>query len=474
MQTMFRFLLAAIAIATAGGCATNPVTGNPDFVLMSEEQEVTLGKQTHQQVMQRYSEYNDPELNALVQSLGEELAAQSHRQNLNWTFTLLDSPEVNAFATPGGYVYITRGIIAYMTNQEELAGVLGHEIGHVTARHSVRQHSVQTSAGIFSAVVGAVTGVQSLGTLSNTASQALVRGYGRDHELEADRLGAEYLAGIGYDPSKMLGVVALLKDQEEFEIARARAEDREPRTYHGLFSTHPRNDQRLQEVLEAAEKFKKPNPRQTDPEQFLRLLDGLDFGSSEEQGVVRGNEFYHKPLDLGLTLPVEWKVDNKPSELVMVSPAQDQAIAVRVGSASNSPRQYLSSKYQSLRNTQSIGDHSFTGITELKTSSGSRPARVAATAHNGKIIEVVGLARSDLPDDQMFGLVRSIRHLNNQERELAAARTIRLVRAKPGDTFASLAKDSDIDRFAEDQLRLLNDMYPDGEPEAGALIKIIQ
>lgn len=474
MQSLFRSFVIAIALAAAGGCATNPVTGNSDFVLMSEEDEIALGRKYHEEVMQQYSEYDNPALNALVQRLGADLAQSSHRSELDWTFTLLDSPEVNAFATPGGYVYITRGIIAYMNSEEELSGVLGHEIGHVTARHGVRQQSAQASAGILSNVLAAVTGVQAVGQVSSALSQVAVRGYGRSHELEADRLGAEYLARTGYDPEKMLEVVGLLKDQEEFEIARARAENREPRTYHGVYSTHPRNDQRFQEVVRAAEKFKQPNPRQTNPDEFLAVLEGVDFGSSEEQGILRGREFYHKPLDLGLTFPSGWKVDNQPTRLVAISPGQDQIVMVTIGSSASSPEQYLRSNFQNLQGVQSIENSGYTGVAQVNTQSGPQSVRVAATNHQGKIIDVRGLAKSKLPDDQVFSIVRSVRGLNAEERRLASAKKIDLIRAKPGDTFASLARDSDLDEYAEEQLRLLNGAYPDGEPKAGKLVKIIR
>ena len=216
---------------------------------MSESQELDLGKKTHADVMKQYAVYDDPNVQELVDRLGQELASKSHRGHLNFTFTVLDSPQVNAFATPGGYIYITRGIMAYMNNEEQLAGVLGHEIGHVTARHSVRQHSAQTVAGFGSLVAAIATGNNQIGRMTSQFGQAFVRGYGRNHELEADRLGAEYLANVGYDPEMMLGVVGILKDQEEYEKQRAREEGREPRTYHGVFATHPRNDQRLQEVV---------------------------------------------------------------------------------------------------------------------------------------------------------------------------------------------------------------------------------
>jgi len=277
MSKMLKPFAVLSLLLMATGCATNPVTGKSDFVLMSEQQEVALGAQTHTSVMQQYTVYDNPRVQQPVERLGQELAANSHRSHLDFTFTVLDSPEVNAFATPGGYVYITRGIMAYMNSEEQLAGVLGHEIGHVTARHGVRQHSAQTTsqtaAGLLGVLIAGATKNkrtgQVIGQTTSQPGQAFVRGYGREHELEADRLGAEYLAGLGYDPDMMLGVIGILKDQEEFERQRAQDEGRQPGIYHGVFSTHPRNDQRLQEVIAAADRFRTANPKHTDPEAFL-------------------------------------------------------------------------------------------------------------------------------------------------------------------------------------------------------------
>jgi predicted Zn-dependent protease len=179
------------------GCATNPVTGESDFVLMSEQQEIALGQRYNSEILQEMPAYEDEKLTAMVQSIGEELAAHSHRSGLDYRFTIVDSPSVNAFALPGGYIYITRGMLAYLNSEAELAAVLGHEIGHVTARHSVRQHSAATTANVVGVVVSVTTGIQGVDDLTSMVGTAIVRGYGREHELEADRLGAEYMARSG-------------------------------------------------------------------------------------------------------------------------------------------------------------------------------------------------------------------------------------------------------------------------------------
>ncbi len=467
---------AFLAVATLAGCATNPVTGGKDFVLMSEGQEIDLGRQYHKEVMKQYKVYDDPELAALVDKLGQELAEKSHRSGLDFQFILLDSPEVNAFALPGGFVYITRGIIAYMNSEEELAGVLGHEIGHVTARHSVRQHAATTTAGLLGAVATIITGSQGVAQLSNQLGGALVSGYGRSHELEADRLGAEYLARTGYDPQMMLEVVGILKDQEEFEIQRAREERRQPKIYHGVFSTHPDNDRRLQEVIEAAEKFRNPEAKRSDPEAFLKVLDNVTFGNSEDQGIVHGNRFYHKDLDFRIEFPSGWRVENQPDQLLAIQPGEKAMFMVRLDQQQGreSPEAFLHRKFDKLRRGQSLATNGYTGLVEGNSPFGTGTIRVAAVAQNGNMFILYGAASGRIPDNEFFGTVRSIRHLDEQERALATARHIKLIRAGPGETFAALAVQSDLDKNAESQLRLLNGMYPDGEPRKGQLVKVVQ
>src|SRR3989338_11183251 len=192
-----RLLIIGLALSLLASCARNPVTGQSDFVMMSESQEIALGRQYHEQIIQeQYQVYESKALQDYVNNVGQKLAVQSHRPALNYRFTVLDSPEVNAFALPGGYVYITRGILAYLNSEAELAAVGGHEIGHVTARHGVRQQSAAQATNIGLTIASIfVPEVSSMGgqNLTNLIGGALLSGYGREHELEADRLRAQYL-----------------------------------------------------------------------------------------------------------------------------------------------------------------------------------------------------------------------------------------------------------------------------------------
>ncbi|MEM7195981.1 MAG: M48 family metalloprotease [Pseudomonadota bacterium] len=473
----FRGIFLVLILTIISGCATNPVTGRSDIVLMSESQEIELGRKHHRQVLQQYPVYNDKELQNYVSALGQRLADASHRSHLDFSFTVLDSPEVNAFALPGGYIYITRGIMSYMNSEEELAGVLGHEIGHVTARHSVRQQTAQTGAGLVSMGVAILTGRRAAAQAIGQAASALTSGYGRSHELEADRLGAEYLARIGYDPEQMLGVIGILKDQEEFEIQRAKEENRRPRNYHGVYSTHPRNDQRLQTVIKAAEQYKNPDAEVTNPEDFLRLMDGVTFGNSEEQGILRDSRFYHKSLDFTLALPRGWQIDNQPSQLVTIKPGRGAAMILQLEKlqGNESAAQFMRRKFRNIQQGQNLSGNRFTAVVRGQTPFGdNRPIRVGTIVHDGRAFVLSAFSKNRIPDTEFFDTLDSFRRLDRDERKLATAKKLKIYRVRGGDSMSRLASRLKLGKYGEEQLRLINGLYPDGEPENGQLIKIIR
>ena len=469
-------------------CAVNPVTGRQDLSFMSEQEEVELGKKTHQQVLQQYRVYDDPALQNYVSQVGNRLAAKSHRGNLEYRFTVLDSKEVNAFALPGGYIYITRGLMAYLKSEAELAAVLGHEIGHVTARHSVRQYSAQqlTSFGV---LLGSlfIPGMNQAGSqLMQTFGAAILRGYGRDHELEADRLGAEYLARTNYNPEAMIDVISVLKDQEVFETERARAEGREPRVYHGVFATHPANDTRLQEVVGTARGLTQQGTvNYVGHEEYMSLVDKLIFGDSPREGIQRGQNFYHSDLDFALTFPANWNVTNLPDRLIVTAP-KDAALLQILAEAVDSrlpPRQFMIERL-GLTNLDEEsplvinGLDAHTGVSVVKSDSGPRPVRFTVVYHGQQAFTFAGMSRESgrFPDyDPAFlQTAGSFHKLTTEERAQAMPLRINVIRADANTRFSALASQSPVEKYPESQLRLLNAHYPRGEPGAGELIKIVK
>lgn len=283
MLMMKKLIMTSTLLFTLGltnSCSVNPVSGKQDFVLMSNEQEVQLGNSLHKQTLRQQKPYNNPALQAYVNNIGQQLARKSHRNNIRYTFTVINDPSVNAFALPGGFIYITTGLMGYLNSEAQLAGVLGHEIGHVTARHSARQHSRATATNIVASILANKVGNA---RLINTIGVATIRGFGRKHELQADRLGAEYLARVGYNPRNMIDVVGVLKSQEDFSKFLARSEGKQPPTYHGTFATHPSNDRRLQEVVLAARRFPNAGALPNNERSYLNRVQGMPYRINKQR-----------------------------------------------------------------------------------------------------------------------------------------------------------------------------------------------
>jgi len=481
-------LLALFGSAALSSCATNPVTGRPDLVLQSEAGEINRAKEVHPLLLQQFGgPFQDPKLQAYVNEVGQRAAKVSHRPELQYTFTVLDSEDINAFTTGGGYVYITRGIMSFLNSEAELLAVLGHEIGHITARHPVRQQSQATLSNIGAAAVGIFTGSGDLAGLANYAGAAIIRGYGRDQELEADRLGAEYLARVGMAPDHMIDVVRLLKNQELFELQRAREEKRDPRVYHGVFSTHPDNDQRLREVVKAAEKLHKDEQNaDAGRERYLKAIEGLPFGTSRAQGVLKGNRFYHADMGFTIAFPTGWTVENEANRVIALSPAKDSVLQMQTAAPppNTGPREFLARMLARGSGAQgeAIEINGLQGYTAVvrtaQTPFGIKPARYTVIYFNNLAYVFAGASKasSSVPAaDPLFNSsIGTFRRLRREEFALAEPYKIRTIRATENTRIADLAKRSPLKKYAAETLRLLNDLYPNKEPKPGQLLKIIE
>ncbi len=479
--------LATIAAVGLTSCASNPVTGRPDLVFSSEKGEVERAKEVHPMLLQQFGgTYDDIRIQQYVNEVGQRAAKASHRPELQYTFTVLDSEEINAFTTGGGFVYITRGIMNYLNSEAELTAVLGHEIGHVTARHPVRQQTQQTLSGIGAAAVGIVTGSGDLAGLANYAGAALVTGYGRDMELEADRLGAEYLAKTGLAPEHMIDVVRLLKNQELFEVQRARQENRKPRVYHGVFSTHPDNDQRLREVVKAADKIDSEGDK-VDPgrDRYLQAIQGLPVGTSRAQGVLKSNRFYHANMGFTFAFPSGWNVENRADRVIAISPKKDSMVQMQTQAPPPNvgPQQMLSRLLagQNAGPGEPIEVNGLQGYTAVvrsaRTEFGVVPARYAVIYYNNLAYVFAGASKGsgNVPaaDPLFMSTIKTFRRLKNNEFALAEPYKVKVIRADANTRIADLAKASPLKEYPAEMLRLMNNLYPDKEPQAGQLLKIV-
>ena len=488
-------VLTALLLTGCGTNVVNPVTGQTERTVMSEEAEVAEGAKGHQEVLKEYGVYNNAAVQNYVNALGQRLAAQSHRANLQWHFTVLDSPEINAFALPGGYVYVTRGIMAYMESEADLAGVIGHEIGHVTARHGAQRATRQQSAGlgVFAAsILGAVLetqGVSGAGQLAGQVSQTVAAGYiasyGREQELQADGLGAEYLARTHYDPRNMVDVITVLKNQERFAADQARAEGRAAPARSDWLSSHPSNDQRLDTITQLASQYRDKAGYEDDGRaRYLKVVRGMHFGESADQGLVRGQNFYHAGLGFALTAPSGWTIQNSADQLGVVNAARDATLVLRVvppsaGSDANSIIRNVIKPTQGRTEEVRLNGLNATRFVGTRQNAQGQSQPVEATIVNGpgttnylmltagKDGAALERARPALRDTEL-----SFRAITAQDRNAARAWVLKTV-PYPRGGFAELAKTSPIEN-PDKQLRLINGYYGGGEPNAGQLVKVVE
>lgn len=298
-------------------CSRNPVTGKREFVLMSESQERALGKDSDPQILGEFGLYPDSSLQKYLTERGQAMAKISHRPNLPFEFKVVDSDVVNAFAVPGGYVYFTRGIMAHFNSEAQLMGVLGHEIGHVTARHSAKQYTSQTFTQL-GLVIGMIAfpKFQQFGDLASTGLQLLFLKFSRDHETQSDKLGVEYSSKLGYDAHEMASFFNTL--------GRLSAGEDGTQRIPTFMSSHPDPGDRFNNVNAMATAFQQQNQGnyRAEREKYLRLINGIIYGEDPRQGYVDNSTFYHPELKFQFPVPQGWKHINTPSQVQMASSDQ--------------------------------------------------------------------------------------------------------------------------------------------------------
>jgi len=319
LATRSLFFLLLIVLSA---CARNPVTGKRQFVLMSERQEIAMGAEYDPQIISAFGLYEDETLQAFIEEKGREMGLISHRPNLEYHFRILDSPVINAFAVPGGYIYMTRGILTHFNNEAEFIGVLAHEMGHITARHTVSRHAKQTLGQI--ALIGGMIASEEFrkyGEAAMAGMQLIFLKFSRDDEREADRLGVEYTAKVGYDASRFADFFKLL---QRMNLA----------SEHGgiptFLSTHPDPGDRYNSVKEQADEWKEKlnlTTWQVNENRYLQMIDGMVFGEDPRQGFVEANTFFHPVLKFRFSFPIGWKLENMPTQ-VRMAPEDGKALMI--------------------------------------------------------------------------------------------------------------------------------------------------
>jgi predicted Zn-dependent protease len=464
-----RSLLMALLLA---GCAANP-TGGANFVLMSEKRELEIGKEEHEKLLQNSQVYQDAKLQAYVEQVGKKLAAISHRPELEYHFTIIDSPDINAFALPGGYVYVNRGLLDYLTTEAQLAAVLGHEIGHITARHAVRQNTAAKTSTALSVVTVLATGVSSLGETANLFGGALISGYGREMELEADGLGAEYLVKAGYDPNAMVEVITVLKNQEDF---MKKTSNKAP-AYHGLFASHPRNDTRLQQAVKQSTAVQGTQAAVVDAAAFREATNGLLVGPSLQNmtGAEARNRYYQTLLGYTMVLPDAWTLEETTTTMTAKAPEGAEGLlkveAQRL-QQNVEPRLFIRDvlKIPDLQQAETLRQFGLDGYTGLHPTT---EERIAVVYYNRRAFVITGNSNNEALKTALLASIKSFRPIARNEGVFADPMKITWIQADGRTRYADLAKQTRLTDAPEDMLRLMNGHYPTGEPQAGQWIKVV-
>lgn len=439
------------------------------------------GEELYNEFVEKGQIYGDEAWQTYVQQLSQRLLAQSKDAGKEYHFYVLDNAVVNAFATGDAYIFINRGLLAYLSSEDELAAVLGHEIGHVVARHTRRQKTANILGKSIGLAAAILTGRGELFEVSNAATSAYVSGYGREMELEADRLGGEYLARAGYNPLAMIEVVQVLKDQELF----AKRVERRPATYHGLFASHPKNDKRLHDAVAYAQHLL-PETTSEPIADFWEQIDGLMYGDEAVMGRIKDSTYYHGGLRVVIDFPDQWTIANPQGTVSAAAPGGREEAFIEVGrhpwQKRQSPERFLKDRLQrdDLTSGEPVEINGMEGfLGEAATEGTDARLKLIGVLYRAKDVFLFSGTAGPNGDPEAFrkdflATMHALRNMTPEDAQVANERRIRVIVAPPDQTYADLARRTPIRNFPEETLRLLNGGHPHGEPRAGNYIKIVE
>jgi predicted Zn-dependent protease len=478
MRRLLLLLLTALAVVAA------PVA-TPQSAKTS-----SASRKAHEQILKAYGVYADQGLQDYINELGQRIARRSTLPDAEWVFVVLDDDSINAFTTGCCFVYLHRGLLLHLNSEAELASVIGHEIAHVTQKHPQNRQRLGGAAALGVLATAVLTGSGALANLAGSVAQLGMQGYGRENEMEADRVGLLFSTAAGYRPEAMAEVFEMFKRGERFEIDRARAEGRQPRVYHGLFSSHPAPNARAIQAAKASAKLEQGPPGGwiDNREAYLRRLDGITYGSSRAQGIVRDNRFYHAELGITLAVPRGWTLDNQRDRLLAYTPTRDTFMQVTVEGVppTQGPREFLYTKLKgaSVRNAEPFtanGMQGFTAVTATGSplDNGAGPVRWAVLYRGNTAYLFAGASRASargVPEaDGLFkSVVETLRGLKPTEFPLAEPFRLRIKTADAGTRLEEHAAAVPVERFQKEELQLINGLYPNGVLKPGSLYKVVE
>jgi predicted Zn-dependent protease len=441
------------------------------------------GAEIYEEVVATTGIYDDPVLAAYVKDLGEQIVAVSEDAGQHYTFTLLDSKDLNAFATADNYVYINRGLLNYMSNEAQLVSVLAHEVGHITKSHVDGGKGAAVGAQVLSAIAAVLSGSNEVYEAGMAYANSLIRGHGRSNELEADRVGAEYMSALGYDPKEMLEMLSVMKDMESLQKARASQQGAPRQTYHGVFSTHPRNDARLRSVVSNAGTGQSAPTRDNGAARYRQLTEGLVWGDNFAEKEKKPSRYTDMNLRVRFDFPDDWLHQTDQQGLVTGEPeSKDARLTMQpMARTAQDPEEYLYNHLnmpplQQGKTIEPSRLKGFTGI--LPGKNGDPDTRIAVVYFKLKAY----LFRGEVNDSEAFDEVDKLfqesimtfRPISSREIKGQKPKTIHYVKATSATTFEALGKSLKLSVQETEDLRLINGHYPAGEPKEGEWIKIFK
>lgn len=470
----------SVTVYLFNSCARNPVTGKRQVVLMSEEQEIAMGKEADPQVIAEFGLYENTELQNFIKQKGGEMAAISHRPNLSYEFKIVDSEVPNAFALPGGYVYFTRGIMAYFNNEAEFAGVLGHEIGHIAARHAVEQqrNALLGQLGIIAGIIIAPE-LARFAEAASTGLSLLFLKFSRDAERESDELGVEYSTKIGYDAQQMANFFLTL---ERKSAGTASAELPE------FLSTHPNPGDRYNTVSKLAAEWKQKqnltNP-QINRNSFLNRIEGLIYGEDPKGGYLENNVFYHPVLKFQFPIPANWVYQNSPQRVQLAQKDGRALILLMLAegnnlqAAANTVLTKYSLRVVESRNTTVNGLPAISMVADQVTEQQQQPVLRTLSyliQYGGNIYHMIGV--STIADFNSYSpyfstTMQGFRELTDISKINKKAQRVRIKTLSRSTTLAQAFRDLNVPSGRHEEFAILNGMKLTDNLTAGTLIKII-
>ncbi|MDX1666237.1 MAG: M48 family metalloprotease [Saprospiraceae bacterium] len=476
--SQLKYFLMVWLFLAIGACAVNPVTGEKELMLLSEADEKAMGQQYDPSVVASFGLYPDTRLQEFIDEKGKQMAALSHRPDLGYEFKILDSPVINAFAVPGGYVYFTRGILAHFNNEAEFAGVLGHEIGHITARHTAKQYSRQMIAQL-GLVVGMVVSedFQQFAGIAQQGLALLFLKFGRDAESQSDRLGVEYSTKIGYDANNMANFFRTIN----------RLQEQSGQSIPTFLSTHPNPLDRYQRVEELADEWQKKvdaKDLEVNRESYLRMIDGLVYGEDPRQGYVEEGMFYHPEMKFQFPVPGGWQTNNMPTQ-VQMAPEDGKALLLLTLSQEKSLQeagQAALEQYElELRKTEDIQVNGLPAriiTADNLDQEGGQNVRVLITLiqYDGTIYQFLGASLQE--DFQtyypiFYSTTRNFRKLTDLSKINVEPERIRIRTVESSGTLEQVLSSFGVPAERMNEFAILNSMELDATVEPGTLIKTI-